>query len=259
MNTHPEDAPDNAAPDNAAPAQPADAPAEPARSPVFNLHGSVVALALACIVVHVLRVYVLPVDAERQFLIATAFFPVRYLPTVFQLDLPTLFSPFTYAFLHGSWFHLGFNLVWFFVFGSPLAFRLGWTRNLLFWAVTSALAAATHLAFYFGDPVPIIGASGAISGYIGAAARYGLMANRRNPQRGFDGPLLSIGQTLRIRGVLFFLIVWIGLNAFIGVDPLGLDQQEAPVAWIAHIGGLVAGFFLIPLFDRWPRGRPLDL
>ena len=221
----------------------------PVPSPVFNLHGSIVALSLVCIAVHLVRTLLLSDRADTWLLLNGAFFPVRYAPQIFTLDLPTVLSPITYAFLHGGWVHLGINLIWLVVFGSPLAYRIGGRRSLLFWIVTAALAAATHLLVYFGDAVPVIGASGAVSGFMGAAARFGLRANRRDPRRGFDGPLLSIGASLRARGVLPFLVIWIIMNIVVGFDVFGM--REGPgIAWEAHIGGLLAGFFLIPLFDR---------
>ncbi|GAB4354313.1 MAG: rhomboid family intramembrane serine protease [Oricola sp.] len=217
--------------------------------PVFNLHGAIVTLAAICVAVHVVRSYYLSPEADMRLVIDTAFFPIRYLPSVFTLDVPTVFSPVTYAFLHGDWVHLTINIVWLAVFGSPVAFRIGWRRSIAFWIVTAALAAATHLAIYFGDAVPVIGASGAVSGFMGAAARFGLRANRRHPRRGFDGPLLSVRDSLRARGVVPFLLVWIAINAAIGLDIFGIQQGQS-IAWEAHIGGLAAGFFLIPLFDR---------
>lgn len=221
----------------------------PAKPPVFNLHGSIVFLCLACVAVHVVRMQFLGTSTDNWLLIHTAFFPVRYEPSMFRLDLPTLFSPITYAFLHGDWVHLGVNIVWLAIFGSPLAYRIGWGRSILFWLVTSIAAAAAHLLVYFGDSIPVIGASGAVSGFMGAASRFGLHANRRQPRRGFDGPLLTISQTFRARGVLPFLLIWVAMNIVIGVDPFGFNDGPG-IAWEAHIGGLVAGFFLIPLFDR---------
>jgi len=221
----------------------------PVPAPVFNLHGAIVTLSLICIAVHLVRTLFLSSRVDTWLLLNGAFFPVRYAPQVFTLDLPTILSPITYAFLHGGWVHLGVNIVWLAIFGSPLAYRIGWRRSVLFWIVTAGFAAATHLVVFFGDAVPVIGASGAVSGFMGAAARFGLRANRRNPRRGFDGPLLSIGASLRARGVLPFLVIWIIMNVVVGLDLFGV-RQGAGIAWEAHIGGLVAGFLLIPLFDR---------
>lgn len=221
----------------------------PVPAPVFNLHGAIVTLSLICIAVHLVRMLLLSSRLDTWLLWNGAFFPIRYAPQVFTLDLPTVLSPITYAFLHGGWMHLGINIIWLAIFGSPLAYRIGWRRSVLFWIVTAALAAAAHLAVYFGDAVPVIGASGAVSGFMGAAARFGLRANRRNPRRGFDGPLLSIGASLRARGVLPFLVIWIIMNVVVGLDLFGARGGPG-IAWEAHIGGLLAGFFLIPLFDR---------
>ncbi|TCD14584.1 rhomboid family intramembrane serine protease [Oricola cellulosilytica] len=249
----------NTQPDHSSPQGPAKGGnVPPARAPAFNLHGSIVLLSVLCIAVHLVRTSLLSEAADTRLLVATAFFPIRYMPGMFTLDLPTIFSPFTYAFLHGDWVHLAINLIWLAIFGSPLAFRIGWARSVLFWLVTAALAAATHLAIYFGDAVPVLGASGAVSGFMGAAARYGLRANRAHPRRGFDGPLLSVRQTFAQRGVVPFLLVWIFMNVAIGADLFGLAGGRG-IAWEAHIGGLIAGFLLVPFFDpavRRSRGTP---
>ena len=63
--------------------------------------------------------------------------------------------------------------------------------------------------------------------------------------------LLTVGETLGARGVFPFLAVWVVMNVAIGTDFLGL-AGGAGIAWEAHIGGLLAGFFLMPLFDRPP-------
>jgi membrane associated rhomboid family serine protease len=222
-------------------------PATPSRPPVFNIHGAILMLSAVCIAVHVVRTQLLSDWLNTRFLVGTAFFPLRYSPEHFAIDLPTIFSPVTYSFVHGGWVHLIINIVWLAVFGSPLAYRIGWARSIGFWMVAAVAAAMTHLAVYHGQMVPVIGASGAVSGFMGAAARFGLRANRRHPRRGFDGPLLSIPDTFRVRGVVPFLLVWIALNMGIGFGFLDFADGAA-VAWEAHIGGLVAGFLLVPLF-----------
>ncbi|WP_421851248.1 rhomboid family intramembrane serine protease [Oricola sp.] len=217
--------------------------------PVFNLAPVIVVVSLICVAVHLLRGWI-STNAEQWLFVHAAFFPLRYRPDILTLDMPTLFSPVTYAFLHGVWTHLGLNLVWLAVFGSPVAFRIGGLRSLLFWLVTAAFAALTHLIVYYGSPVPVIGASGAVSGFLGAAARYGLRANRAAPRRGFDGPLLSIGQTLNSRRVFPFLAVWVILNIAVGSGFFGFFGESPGIAWEAHLGGLAAGFLLIGAFDH---------
>src|ERR1700684_64623 len=78
----------------------------------------------------------------------------------------------TYAFLHGSWTHVLLNSVWLVAFGPPIARRFGSARFLLFMAVTAIASALAHWALSLMDFSPLIGASGADSGLMGAATRF---------------------------------------------------------------------------------------
>jgi membrane associated rhomboid family serine protease len=127
----------------------------------------------------------------------------------------------------------------------------------VFWIVTagaSGLSLRPPSVVYFGDPVPVIGASGAVSGFMGAAARFGLRANRREPRRGFDGPLLSIGDSLRARGVLPFLVVWIIMNIGVGLDRVR-DARRVPGSPGKRISAACGGLLSHPAFRS--RHRPL--
>ena len=78
----------------------------------------------------------------------------------------------TYAFLHGDWVHLGINAIWLLAFGSAVAWRFGPLRFLAFSAICAAAGAALHLAFHWGEMLPVIGASAALSGHMAAAIRF---------------------------------------------------------------------------------------
>ena len=106
----------------------------------------------------------------------------------------------TYALLHADWMHLLFNSVWLLAFGTPLARRFGAARFLAFCAVTAAAGALAHLMTHFGQMVPMVGASGAISGTMSGAMRFAFQ--RGGPLR-FGGsdesyrvPALSLVDTL---------------------------------------------------------------
>ncbi|RUW77739.1 rhomboid family intramembrane serine protease, partial [Mesorhizobium sp. M1E.F.Ca.ET.063.01.1.1] len=97
--------------------------------------------------------------------------------------------------------------------------------------------------------MPLVGASGAISGMMGAAARYGFRIDRSSGKAAFAGEPLPIAIVLRSRGVMTFLGVWMVINlatGLLGFAP-GVDGQ---IAWEAHIGGFIAGFFGLRFFDR---------
>lgn len=216
------------------------------REPVFNIPGIVLLLIVVCVLVHAVRVYGLSVDQDIDLLLRAAFIPVRY-SGIFDIDVYAFTTPFTYAFLHGDIAHLLINMVWLAAFGSPLANRLGTLRFAIFWAVTALAAAALHWALHPLDQAPLIGASGAISGMMGAAARFAFQMERRDGRAAFAGPALPIGVVVRSRSVMTFLAVWMVVNLVTGLLGVG-PGSDATIAWEAHIGGFIAGFLGIPYF-----------
>ena len=221
------------------------------REPVFNLPRVVVVFIAICTIVHLVRLYA--IDAEQDFVLVlhAAFIPVRY---EYVLDFFAFSSPVTYSLLHGSLPHLAVNMIWLAAFGSPLANRIGAARFVLFWIAASLAAALLHYALHSGDDAPLVGASGAISGMMGAAARFGFRIDRSSGQAAFGGPVLPIARVLSSRGTVSFLAVWMVINLLTGlldVVPGGAGQ----IAWEAHIGGFAVGFFLIGVFDAGQRSR----
>ena len=226
--------------------------------PVFNLPPVVLCLIGACVLVHVVDTYFLSENQYLFLLANAAFIPIRY-SGQFDLDFTAFTSPFTYAFLHGSIAHLAINMIWLAAFGSPLANRLGTLRFLAFWGLTSVCAVALHYALHMLDQSPLIGASGAISGMMGAAARFGFKIDRSEGRGAFSGAPLPIAVCLRSRMVVTFLAIWMLVNLLTGLVSFapGLDDQ---IAWEAHIGGFLAGFFGIDWVDkqRTKKLPPLD-
>ena len=215
------------------------------REPILNLAPVVAGIAGLCIAIHLVRAQFLNADQDIELLLRTAFIPVRYVG-VYDIDLWAITSPVTYSLLHGDIIHLAVNLVWLTAFGSPLAGRLGAARFLLFWAVTSVAAAAVFFAFHPYDQAPLVGASGAISGMMGAAARFGFQIDRGRRPACFTGRPLAIGEVLRLRGVLVFLAVWLAVNLVTGLFG-AVPGYEGQIAWEAHLGGFFAGFLGLPV------------
>ena len=226
----------------------AEAAAPPPREPVFNLPKVVIGLLAVCVGIHLLRAYLLTDRQDFEVILRFAFIPIRYTGG-YALDLYAVAGPWTYAFLHGGFAHLIVNMVWLAAFGSPLANRIGAARFLAFWLVTSLAAVGLHFVLHPVDPAPLVGASGAISGMMGAAARFGFQIDRRRGRGAFAGTVLSIPAVFRSRAVVTFLAVWMVVNLVMGLG-VGVPGSDNPIAWEAHIGGFLAGFFLVRLFDR---------
>jgi membrane associated rhomboid family serine protease len=228
----------------------------PARQPAFNAPAVVLWLIAGLAAAHGGRT-LLPAERSAQIIYDYAFIPARYSQAFLaghNVDPGTWLDravPFlSYMALHNDWTHLLMNCVWLLAFGPVVARRFGAGLFLLFFCVCGVLAAATFLACNWGDPTPVIGASGAISGVMAAAIR--LMPAQMpwtRPGEGALAPLLS-------RQVLMFSVVWVILSVVVGFTGLGLSGEQGQVAWQAHLGGYAAGLVLSGVFDSWRRPRP---
>ncbi len=170
---------------------------------------------------------------------------------------PRWWTPLTYAFLHGGFTHVAVNSVWLLAFGTAVCRRFGGSRFLLFYAFAAIVGA---LAFYLVHPFglqPVIGASAAVSGAMGAAVRFafapgGPLGGGFAPPRdlaAYRRPAPPLRALLKDGRTMTFIILWFAANFLFGaVAPSGADG--ASVAWEAHIGGFLAGFFGFRLFDR---------
>lgn len=218
------------------------------REPFFNLPPVILGLIGICVAVHLFRLYVLDTVQDSDFILRFAFVPVRY-SGEYIIDIYALISPLTYSFIHGSYLHLGVNMIWMAAFGSPLASRIGVTRFLLFWALTALAAVLLHYLLHPLSVSPVVGASGAISGMMGAAARFGFQIDRASGKPAFSGPVLSIPQVLRSRTAVVFVVAWMLINLATGLG-FATPGEVGQIAWEAHIGGFFAGFFGLFLFVR---------
>lgn len=225
-----------------------EAPMPPPREPVFNLPSVVIAFIAACVLVHLVRTFVLTPDQDWWVIVRYAFIPVRY-SGQYLVDAYAYLSPLSYSLLHGSFAHLIVNMVWLAAFGSPLAARIGPARFCAFWAATSLGAVALHYVLHPVDATPLVGASGAISGMMGAAARFGFHVDRRRGRGAFEGAMLSIPAVFASRTAVTFLAVWMGVNFLMGFG-FGTPDGQTQIAWEAHIGGFLVGFLLLRPFDR---------
>jgi membrane associated rhomboid family serine protease len=151
----------------------------------------------------------------------------------------------TSMFLHGGWLHLLFNMHFLWIFGNNVEDFLGPVRFLLFYLTVGVLGLATHVSIGPNSLVPTVGASGAISGMLGA---YLVLYPRARVTS-----LLFLGifiQFLEVPAVLL-IGVWIGMQILGGVIGLGF-LNSGGIAYWAHIGGFAAGWLGI----RWiARGQ----
>ncbi len=159
----------------------------------------------------------------------------------------------TYAFLHGGWVHVGLNCLWLVAFGGAVAKRLSAARFLGFLLVCTLAGALAHYLAHPADLEPVVGASAAVSGAMGAAVRFMFQLVSRDllSDGGGGSPaVLPLRQVVTDRRCLTFIAIWFFSNLVFGVSGAMPGTGGAPVAWEAHVGGFLAGLLLYGLFDR---------
>lgn len=219
------------------------------REPAFNLPSGLVGILAVLVAIHVARTYLLSASIDNELVFNFAFLPARYVHALSDQNLAWLWSPVTYSFLHGSWEHLIFNGFWMVAFGAPVIRRIGMARLSVFWCLSAIAAVALHTAFHWGEMIVVVGASGVVSGLMGAAARFVFSPSGRiSRQFAHLNRRLPITEALSNRSVVMFAGIWFVTNLLIGLGFFAFGAQGG-IAWEAHIGGFLFGFFLFGLFD----------
>jgi membrane associated rhomboid family serine protease len=163
-----------------------------------------------------------------------AFVPRRFLANPVG-DLLTLF---TSMFMHAGWVHLGGNMLYLWIFGDNVEDRFGHIKYTIFYLVCGLAATFAQLAFSLGSNVPSLGASGAIAGVLGA---YILLFPQGRVK------VLQGSQVIQVPA-LIVIGLWIVLQFFSGIGSIVSSADTGGVAYVAHIGGFVAGLVLTFLF-----------
>ncbi|MBT5415195.1 MAG: rhomboid family intramembrane serine protease [Rhodospirillaceae bacterium] len=200
-----------------------------AGQPAINLPPATAWLIGIMVAIHGLR-SLLPPEANAWILANLAFVPGYYLLPP-PLSWQEIIAPLSHQFLHGGWGHLAVNGLALAAFGSGVERLAGARRTVLFF-LASGLAGA--LAQWAADPaalIPMVGASGGISGLFGAALR---LLSGGGPAPG------------RVR-ILPVAAIWIVINVVFGLTG-GVEGES--IAWIAHLGGFAFGLAAFPLLRR---------
>ncbi|MDO9425736.1 MAG: rhomboid family intramembrane serine protease [Methylobacterium sp.] len=257
------------------------------RVPMFNMPGVVTVSIAVLLAIHALREFVLPDAWDIWALIHLALIPGRWSVAIDPSRIEDLLkaaagaagdpevvearqafaryiaaepsaSPWTfatYALLHGSWTHVIFNSVWLAAFGSPVARRYGVLRYGLVALAGAVAGGVLHVVLDPLSTAPLIGASAGVSALMAAAARfvfqpppaYAAAQPWQLPPR---QRLQTIPELLRNRTAVMFLGIWLVTNFLFGIIALPLGAEATAVAWDAHLGGFLVGFFMLPLVDR---------
>jgi membrane associated rhomboid family serine protease len=147
----------------------------------------------------------------------------------------------TSMFLHGSLAHLLFNMLYLWIFGDNVEDAMGHWRFLVFYLLCGLCGTAAHIYFNPASQIPSLGASGAISGVLGSYLQL------------FPGHRIQVLALYTVLELPALLVIgfWLLTQVFSGIISLGtLDPHAAGIAYMAHIGGFVAGWLLTPAFAQ---------
>jgi membrane associated rhomboid family serine protease len=159
-----------------------------------------------------------------------AFVPSRFLANP-GADFLTIF---TSMFMHAGWLHLGGNMLYLWIFGDNVEDRFGHLKFIIFYLLCGLAATFAQMAFSMSSNVPNLGASGAIAGVLGA---YILLFPQGRVR------VLQGQQVIQVPA-LIVIGLWIVLQLFSSIGSIAGAGQTGGVAYMAHVGGFIAGFVL---------------
>jgi rhomboid family protein len=186
----------------------------------------------ALIVLNILFFF-LELSGGEAFIQRWALVPNRFLANPAG-DFPTLF---TSMFMHAGWLHLGGNMLYLWIFGDNVEDAFGHVKFIIFYLLCGLAATLAQMMFSLGSNVPNLGASGAIAGVLGAY----IVLFPRHQVRVLQGQQVIPVPALMVIGL------WIVLQFFSGIGSIASSAQGG-VAYMAHIGGFLAGLVLTFLF-----------
>lgn len=215
----------------------------PPNPPVFNLAPIVTWVVIANVLVHIGRMF-LSYPAQEWLFRTFAYVPVRYSVEggLAHDPVAAIVSPIGYTLLHADFMHLFMNMAFLMAFGTVVARRMDELKFLLLYALSAIAGVLTLQILSAESTAVVIGASGAVSGMVGAVAAVSLKSRpgRLPPPRPFNAP----------RNAAMFIMVWVGLTVVVGVLPGALFGIDGRIAWESHLGGFILGFFLMPFLEK---------
>lgn len=208
-----------------------------------------VTLIVVNVLIHFYQV-LLSGHAATVFIYKWAYIPVEYTQFVQvypQLALPFGVTVFSSMFLHGGIMHLAGNMLYLWIFGNNIEDYLGRIKFIIFYLVSGIVAVAVYTVTEPNSEIPLVGASGAIAGILGA---YLVLYPRARIHT-----ILILGffiQSVRLPAMIL-LGFWFILQVVSGLPALVSGPQGGGVAWFAHIGGFAFGFLYFKLTRKRPR------
>ncbi len=170
----------------------------------------------------------------EEFIQRWAFIPKRFLEDP-AANVPTIF---TAMFMHAGWGHLLGNMLYLWIFGDNVEDRLGKIPYLIFYLVCGIAATFSQLAFVPGSNIPNVGASGAIAGVLGA---YMVLYPKSNVK-------VMVGNSITQMSAFIVIGLWFVIQFFSSIASADTSAETGGVAYMAHIGGFIAGLIVAFFF-----------
>ena len=201
-------------------------------------------ILIACVLAYLLRRLLLSEgeasDATQALGLVPAVFTGREMLPPGIAVLPAWATAFTYMFMHGGFWHLAGNMLFLWIFGNNIEEAMGHTRFFIFYVACGIVAVFSQALPNPGSVIPIVGASGAISGVLGA---YMLLFPRARVLLGL--PLGFVNVEFGRFPAIWVLATWFGMQIV-----MGFAASQGGIAFGAHIAGFIAGCALVTIFKR---------
>ncbi len=189
-----------------------------------------------------LYMIVLPADEGKRFILQYSVTPGKLFGGGAALRPGGYYTLFTSMFMHGGFLHIAGNMLYLWVFGDNIEDMLGHAWYLVFYLACGVAAAMAHGLANPASALPMLGASGAVAGVLGA---YMVLFPKARVWTFFF--FLVFWQVIPVPAI-FIIGLWIVIQVISGMTASG--QATGGVAWMAHVGGFVAGVFLVTVMKK---------
>jgi membrane associated rhomboid family serine protease len=197
--------------------------------------------------VFVFIMQILSTGGGRDVILSYGAVPANLLRFESNQPIHPVLTVFTSMFMHGGLFHLGGNMLYLWIFGNNIEDKLGHTKFLLFYLFCGVVAAFSHVFTSPHSTIPMIGASGAVSGILGAYLLLFPFAKVHT--------LIFLGFFIQVIKIPALIVIgfWAIIQVVNGLVTQNIANQGG-IAWFAHIGGFISGLIIIRLW-KWRRFR----
>ena len=171
--------------------------------------------------------------------------PAKVLSFSSNINLTERFFPFLSSmFMHGDWVHIIGNMIFLYIFGARVEVKMGHLKYLVFYILCGFAAALFHVLTSLGSLIPMLGASGAISGVLGAYITYFPISEFKNPVQ------ILFLKNIKYVPAAAIIFLWLVIQFLNGIGSIDQPVNTGGVAIWAHIGGFVAGLILARFFHK---------